>query len=225
MPDDDDLDWYELELSTSLSVAEDEEHAFVTCVEGRVMRCRERGEPIEVGQTRSYLIDFVRAELTTGESLACLLDEEATTAQYLGVIGPGGVLSDELEGRFPFVDRLLLIDKVVLLPRYRGHRLGLWVVYRILDIFGNANTLPLLIPYPLQFSGGYEEDEGDSLELEAYGLGRAEAFMKLRSHWRKVGFEKYSDLGEYEIWLLDPEAKQPERSSVLAGSAIELLSI
>lgn len=191
MSDDEDFTWYKLELSTSLSLAEDEEHCFVMCLEGRIMRYSEVGRPVEAGRVSAYLVDFVRAQLTTGESLASLLDEEATTAQYLGVIGPGGVLSEELEERFPFVDRLLLIDKVVLLPQFRGHRLGLWAVYRMLDVFGNDNTLPLLIPYPLQFSRSEEEDEDDKLGLGDYGLSRAEAFMKLRSHWRRVGFEKY----------------------------------
>jgi GNAT superfamily N-acetyltransferase len=83
---------------------------------------------------------------------------------------------------------LLLIRHIVLQPQFRGRKLGLILMHRILSDLGYRCGLAILKPFPIGTERGKE------------GEGRD----KLRKYWERLGFQR---VGKSSFWALDyPEA-------------------
>lgn len=207
---------YRLDLSMSLSFSCDGEDEFITHVRGDVVRSAGVDGETEttVGSLHAIILDVSGAWQSPNTSLAMTLDDDAFTAQYLGIVGPDDQFISEIDEATVFVDRLLILERIEIKPEWRGLTLGLWATYKLLDALAPTSVLPVLIPMPLQFAPGADEHPEDFAD---FSVGRAEAFMKVRSFWRTVGFEKVcgGDDSDVEVWILDPTARQPDRRALL----------
>lgn len=209
-------DDFSLALSIECALdSADVEMEHITFIYGTIVRHTECGPDEAVGTTTAYLVDFVRAQEESSTRLIELLDYEADTAQYMQVAGSGPGLVEELDARFPLLTRLLLFDRIEIQAMYRGRNLGLWVLRRLMEMYASGgDTLPLLIPYPLQFST-HDDHTPTTVDLTMYHMSRDEAFSKLSAHWAKAGFEPLYDCGEYEIWAFDVDRTEPRWSEIL----------
>jgi hypothetical protein len=96
---------------------------------------------------------------------------------------------------------LLLLDALILEPPWRGLRLGLLAVRRLLDLLGGSCGLVACRPVPL----------GDA---DAAG-GRQAGKAKLRRHLRRLGFRRVGRTGYYG---LAPAGPAPRFEDLLRGT-------
>src|SRR5205823_13521880 len=106
---------------------------------------------------------------------------------------PGGYgFRDELVRRFEAVESdLLVLDFVVLDPRWRGLKLGLLAVRKLVDLVGGGCGLAVSLIAPLR------TDVHKLLRVPAAWLprhadkaGRRAAAARLRGYYRRMGFER-----------------------------------
>ncbi|QEE24781.1 hypothetical protein CS053_09925 [Rhodanobacter glycinis] len=87
---------------------------------------------------------------------------------------------------------LLIIDRVEILPRYRGHDYGLQAMHLMLGHLALGCRLAAIKPYPLQFEGDNPLGESRAwrhrLRLEKLPRNQASATRRLRQHYSRLGF-------------------------------------
>jgi hypothetical protein len=174
---------YNLDLSFSLPFMGAEIDEFLTWVHGEIRRESDVAESRVVGRVSACLVDHFRAQEQAGFNLHNVLDSDLLAYQYApGLMGSDLKLREDLESEFGFIERILILDRIEVLPEFRGKSVGLWATYRLLDAFATDCVLPVMMPHPLQFSDRDELDEPDDMALERFSTNRAEAFMNLRSY-------------------------------------------
>ena len=84
----------------------------------------------------------------------------------------------------------LILDRVELLPKYRGKRVGLLVLHSLIERFGAGAGVVGMKPFPLQLE---LEDAGDSrwrrrLRFEQFPSDSKISTRKLRDYYHRLGF-------------------------------------
>jgi GNAT superfamily N-acetyltransferase len=86
----------------------------------------------------------------------------------------------------------LILDRLELLPRYRGRNLGLIILRRLIQRFSLGAGVVAIKPFPLQFEHEPSTEKGDhwrnELQLTNFTKIEHAATQKLRSYYRKLGF-------------------------------------
>lgn len=82
-----------------------------------------------------------------------------------------------------------LIEKIQILPQYRGFRIGAKAIKDLLFHYGSACGLIMLEPYPLQFESPVNVRENQALELEKLEQDEEKATLQLMAYYQKLGFE------------------------------------
>jgi hypothetical protein len=85
--------------------------------------------------------------------------------------------------------QLLIVDRVRVVPQWRGHGLGPIIAAHVIDVMASQHTLTACYPAPV---------EGDAVT----GPGRARAIDALGRTWAKVGFEPFRN----DVWVLGFQA-------------------
>jgi len=87
---------------------------------------------------------------------------------------------------------LLILDRLELLPRYRGQKLGLLIMRKLIRRFSADAGIVAIEPFPLQFehevSDGRERKWHDELRLSDFPKDEERAIEKLRVYYGKLGF-------------------------------------
>jgi hypothetical protein len=138
----------------------------------------------EAGVLRARLVPTNPAE-TDGLSLFDVLDAE--DGDYLEVAGERENLApafQEIAEEAILGSHLLIIETVGIGLEFRGHRLGLAAVRRLIDMFGDQCSLVVLKPFPLQYDGQ------SFSHLECSENEMATAIGRLEIYWGQMGFEK-----------------------------------
>jgi hypothetical protein len=82
---------------------------------------------------------------------------------------------------------LLVLNRIDIVPTFRGRGLGLLVVSRTIDIFGENCGLVAMKPFPLQFAN-YLDPEWHAPEgLEDPDGAFRTALSKLHRYWARAG--------------------------------------
>jgi len=85
---------------------------------------------------------------------------------------------------------VLLIDEVEVLPAFRGKKMGLAVVHRIIGVFGAWNSLVIMPIYPPQFHEHRDNIEWKEKMLAGtFAKDEDAARARLQQYWRVLGFE------------------------------------
>jgi hypothetical protein len=199
-------------LVSSLNDSEEYEH--ITQISGEITAEYEDEISALAGRTSLYIVDYARAKYECGLTLHDVLDGDLITYSYApGLLGRDGDLKSAFEDML--VERILIIHRIEVLPEFRGRRLGIWALYRILDCFAPNSVLPVIMPYPLQFSPVADDSSSADLRLGDFKISRSKAFRKIRDYWAQVGFEKAWSRGDEQLWILDPTRLHPDRKDVL----------
>lgn len=110
-------------------------------------------------------------------------------------------------GDYPWNPNLLLLDRLVIYPEFRGKGLGLHAIRALIQRLRQGVGLVALKPFPLQFEVKASESTGYRKKgLHLFSLPEAEARRKLVEHYAKLGFREVPDT---EFMVLNPEAKLP----------------
>lgn len=104
---------------------------------------------------------------------------------------------------------LLIIDRVEILPRFRGKRIGLWVMKRLIDRFRHGAGLVAIKPFPLQFESGAEKAQGWRKKMRLGDLPRDEERSRKRlcGYYEQIGFE---GVAETPYMVLPTAVQMPE---------------
>jgi hypothetical protein len=168
---------------------------FVSAHSGVIRRTRDRdGRSFNVGLVKAYRIHAAQAE-DAGEPLfdVCDCHSQQLHEVYAALFDADtDDLKEEVRARFDvFGSDVLVLDYVLLSPRWRGLKLGLMAARKMIDLLGGGGGLAVSWVYPLNpdaklFSkvpvGWIPRHGGQDEEKE----GR----RKLRRHFRRVGFRR-----------------------------------
>jgi hypothetical protein len=160
-----------------------------------VIRCtRDRdGKVFKVGRVKAYRIHAGLAR-EAGESVfeVCDARSQEMCEVYDALFDPDDDLNPEIRDQFEAIDSdVLVLDYVLLSPRWRGLKLGLLAARKVIDLLGGGCGLAVSRIAPLH---------PDAEEFKAMPAGwiprhggvdeRRAATARLRRHFRRMGFER-----------------------------------
>ena len=130
-------------------------------------------EPLEVLDTYSHTVDYFSSIYVTSGTEFC---EKLLHLLNFDV----------------FENNSLILDRLELLPRYRGQNLGLIIMRRLIQRFSLGAGVVAIKPFPLQFEHEPSTEKGNhwrnELQLSNFTNNEHTATQKLRSYYRKLGF-------------------------------------
>lgn len=89
---------------------------------------------------------------------------------------------------------ILLIDDVEVLPAFRGKRVGLGAMHRIIDVFGAWDCLVIIPIYPPQFHAYHKNaDWNRKMQSDLFTKDEEAARAKLEQYWSILGFQRVWD--------------------------------
>ena len=158
-------------------------------------------ERVFVGKFRLYYVDVERA-INEEMPIFDIFDTYCHTAGYFDPIF--GSNSPEFSDRLlkllnydVLYRNILILDRLEILPKYRGNGLGLNIMRHMMNRFGPGTGVVTLKPFPLQF-----EPESTRIEDEKWynDLGLSQLPKDERVATKKL-FNYYSRLGFLRIGL------------------------
>jgi GNAT superfamily N-acetyltransferase len=191
-----DDDYFRLEFNGGDCELEDTDPShYAYSTRGRVVSVDEDDNKTLAGKFHLYYMD-VCAAVNAETSVFDIFDCRADTLDYYGAIfaGLSLTISEELDKLFDFEaawGNVLILNRLEILPAFRGHNLGLIVIRRLIERFGGGAAYVAMKPFPLQseHSARDEEDEWrNQLQLPALGTDLRRTTAKLRRHYAKLGF-------------------------------------
>lgn len=191
-----------VEFVLRAALHEPTETDFVHSIAGRIIAESEtRGEE-DAGNIRASLIQFSEA-LDHGISAERLGDGiSGDIAEYWEhLFDPEtGHPREEIQNEFETVELdLLIIDCIVIHPKFRGLGIAESAIHRMIDIFGAACGLVACKPWPLQFTPSTANNPQALRQLALSGVSEGEAIRKLRSYWSRLGFWPIRNTGIYVL--------------------------
>ncbi len=187
-----------LTLAARIPVVVQEPDDVATKIDGEIqLRLDYDGTETLAGKFRAYFVSLSGAH-EYGFPLFDVLDADAHTAEYCAILGDpdekdisqswsplAQELSDEAFGL-----NLLIVDQVKIEPQFRGKRLGLFAVRRLIETLGDSVGLVVIKPFPLQYCGCEDPDwippHGVTDKRAAIAAARA----KLGAYWGAMGFRE-----------------------------------
>ncbi len=187
---------FDLILQTAGSLhSHGEPSDFVSAYKGVIHCTRDRdGKVFKVGRVKAYRI---HADLAgrAGEPLFDLCDAHSQEMHevYAALFDPAADdLKEDIRAQFDCIEAdVLVLDYVLLAPRWRGLRLGLLAARKLVDMVGGGCGLTVAYITPL--SPDAEELKGVPAGWLPRPEGRdaeREVKKKLRRHFRRMGFER-----------------------------------
>lgn len=85
---------------------------------------------------------------------------------------------------------LLILDRVEILPKFRGRNIALIVMRRLIERFGQGAGLVALKAYPLQFEAADKNRDGwrGKMALKSFASDEKTCTAKLKKHYKRLGF-------------------------------------
>lgn len=162
---------------------------------GTVAGSDEQDEKIVAGCFRLIYID-VCAAINAHASVFDIFDCTQGTYDYFSAIfdietlGPSSALT-HLFNEVVWPGNVLILDRLEILPEFRGHNLGLAVMRRLIERFGAGAGVVAIKPFPLQCElTGQEEDEWrQKMRLDDFEQNLPRATARLRRHYAELGFK------------------------------------
>lgn len=181
-----------------------------SCNEPSRFLCESRGTLIltdhsgeredQAGFFSATVVD-VRGAITEGESVFDVFDSDETCSGYHEAL-----YDLETDDFKPSVSKvasgddylwnpsLLILDRLVVYPRYRGSGLGLLALQAIMLRLRAAAGLIAMKPFPLQFEakflGNQDHEELERLGLNIFNVPQENARSKFRRYYAKLGFRQ-----------------------------------
>ena len=188
---------FRVDFAVSLSEHEGGSSDFITVYEGDIIGMADDDSEQKIGTLILYMVEAGRAmnesvslfdvmDCLDGDSCDCFANLfDPATEQLKPEV-------EELisENRATQWD-IMLIERLELVPEYRGHGLGKSVALRAIQKFGENCGVITCVPVPLQFSGLGPSDKKPK--------GIASAQRRVRDFWKGVGFARIPR-SDYYIW-------------------------
>jgi GNAT superfamily N-acetyltransferase len=162
---------------------------------GTVVGIDEADQTVEVGRFQLSYID-VWAAVNAGASVFDIFDCTQEACDYYSAIfnidtlGPSAALAKLFKDEV-WPGNVLVLDRLEILPKFRGHNLGLVVMRRLIERFGAGAGVVAIKPFPLQHEY-VREEEGQwrqRMEFDQLDKNLRRATAKLKRHYAKLGFK------------------------------------
>ena len=187
---------FHVESTKFLLVADDPgDYIHPTC--GRIAKMDDDESDKLVGKFRLYYVD-IAAAINTGIDVFDIFDAHSgsTSEYYDSLFDPDTMgFSENLQQLFNyeiFEQNVLIIDRLELLPGYRGKNLGLTIMRRLIQRFSAGAGVVAIKPFPLQFEHSIPDENKSSwhseMQLSSFRETEGDSLQKLQTHYRKLGF-------------------------------------
>jgi hypothetical protein len=186
--------------------------AVITCTDD------ETGDVTKVGKVAALRVHAALAH-NAGESLFDVCDSHSGELHHLHALlyEPDRYhFRDEVMARFDAAEPdLLVLDYVVLSPRWRKLRLGLLAVRRLVDLIGGGCGLAVSLIAPLRHDAAKVLGvPGSWLPRHRGKEERRAATVRLRRYFRRMGFER---IGRSPYYALSLNQITPTAAELLGG--------
>lgn len=180
---------------------------FLQIIEGEI---RDTESNVSAGRMSALIVQVGRVA-DAGEHLFDVMDGESSELgeYHAAFFNPHDCdYKDSIRRQFADICGLdlLIINHVEIDPALRKRGLGLLVVSKIIDVFGENCGLVAMKPFPLQFRNyldlGWLPPEGVENPKAAFLV----ATKKLRNHWGRAGFKRVNGT---DYCALSPANKRP----------------
>ena len=163
---------------------------------GDVLNEEESGKQTRIGKFRAYYIDVERS-MNERISLSDVLDahSQETFDYFDDIFGENSPefsdAVDQLLNSEIFQTNLLILDRLELLPRYRGDLLGLKIMAHMITRFSPGAGVVAIKPYPLQLEDADASDDEwrSKLLLDKFQSEEKLSTEALIDYYGKLGFE------------------------------------
>jgi len=165
---------------------------------GRITEMDDDESDILVGKFRLYYVDIASAINTGFIDVFDIFDahSNSTADYYDSLFDPETAgFSENLQQLFNyeiFEQSVLIIDRLELLPGYRGKNLGLIIMRRLIQRFSAGAGVVAIKPFPLQFEQSIPAENKSGwqaeMQLSTFRETERDSIRKLRSHYGKLGF-------------------------------------
>ena len=167
----------------------------------------------DIGEFAVIQVDTENA-WRSGRTVHEILDTTGPSFEFFEVLYKGNDYSraavKALRGHGLLSENILILDRLLILPAYRGHGLGLAALKLMMQRFSIGAGIIVLKAFPLQFEHRTADDP--SLGLKAFKGSQAMAQRKLVSLYEQVGFTRLGRSpymlrpGEQALW--EPDRKK-----------------
>lgn len=183
------------------AVEPEEAMSFAYSIDGEVIQRGDNDEETLVGKFGIYYMD-VDAAGNAGHHPFDMFDGLAATMVYYEPLfgGPdNGPKKSVLKvmGEAFSSQNVLILDRLEILPEYRGKGVGLVVLRRLIERFEAGAGMVCMKPYPLQFEAGYRDRARDrasewdlQMRLSDFSENKKSSTATLQSHYAKLGFKR-----------------------------------
>lgn len=171
---------------------------FIQHIVGDVVATSDAGDEVIAGRFGIFYIDIAGA-INEGMPVFDVMDFCDTTSRYYGALFDG---SHEFNKAVKMATRddlpemnLLVLDRLELLPQFRGRGRGLKILRQMIHRFSPGAGIVAMNPFPLQFERTKAELEASDWKRrmglhEMPRRGKTEATEKLRQHYAQLGFRR-----------------------------------
>src|SRR5687768_17386021 len=125
---------------------------------------REDDTTRRIGKVRLFVVHADAASFA-GVPLADVLDVQSATAPYIALLSKrragnfSRAVMRMLGKEIAMSQNMFILDRLEILPKFRGHELGLDAMRACLDHFSGGCRIAAIKPYPLQFEAGSGESQ------------------------------------------------------------------
>lgn len=193
--EDDDL--FYINFKTQMVVGSGEPNDFLSHYQGDVeLYDTERDKPICAAKLSVFLVHADAAE-RAGMPLYDVLDADSKTAPFLALLHESeagnfssdvlGILKDD----FAMSRDMIILDRIEILPEFRGKRLAYRVTQGLVDRWAAGNRIVALKAFPLQFEFSTKKRSdkwGRRMKFGALPKGRRKAAARLKKYYSNMGF-------------------------------------
>jgi hypothetical protein len=187
---------------------------FIQQVTGEI---RESQSGHSVGRIHATLVQVGRAA-DAGEDLFDVMDgvsEELVGYHHTFFKSGCWEYRDSIREQFEIaLLDLLIIQLVEIEPEFRGQRIGLLAISKVVDIFGENCGLVAIKPFPLQFSNFRDSGRCSPNEMDAAEIAFQRATQKLRRYWDRAGFRRVCGT---DYSALSPALRRPDVRQTALG--------
>lgn len=192
-----------IDVNESLRYAPDDPESFVNRIDGDIfLRASCYGTTrTKIGSFKAIFVDVIGARDQQISGFEVFDTDQITCDYFMGLYKVPNVSfkSEVLSlAKTPSNGNpnLLILDRLSILPEYRGHAFGLEALRALILRFRVGAGLIAMKPFPLQFEepDGSDDDElmeeRGNLKLEAFPTDKLIATKRLCKHYTKLGFKK-----------------------------------
>lgn len=177
---------------TSIFSSNDDFRGLITEINGQIF-IAEGNERQLIGKTRSYYCNFGRG-LGMDYSAVTMLNQRKQTKPFKVLIEPEfNIVREDLGyvcGDFVPMD-LLIIDRIEILPDFRGRGIGLYILNEMLYLQGKGAELAAINPTPLQFEKAPPDKEWfELMQYDGFSSDKKASGRKLSAYLSRLGFVK-----------------------------------